>query len=296
VITKEKLKKQDKKIKFIPITYDFAFKSVFIKNLNIFKKFLIAALELDIDPNLCNIKVDNTELPKEIYKEGSKTVDINVILNNNVHIEVELNRDYFDKVRKRNFRYIDKMSSMLINSGEKANETDKVLYQLNLNAKEKQIKYGKDIIVPYGTETGKIYEDNKFMVLKYLEYYRRIYYNEGDRNEETIWLTALTSRSFSELYEILKDVLTEKELTKFIGDVIKMSNEFLNFPLHEWGKEYFEEIERQYDLQKANEKGIKQGKKENSRKIAKNMLAMNLDVETISKATGLNIKEIEGLK
>ena len=43
----------------------------------------------------------------------------------------------------------------------------------------------------------------------------------------------------------------------------------------------------------ATEKGKAEGISESKSEIAKNMLEMNLDLETISKATGLSIEEIE---
>lgn len=44
------------------------------------------------------------------------------------------------------------------------------------------------------------------------------------------------------------------------------------------------------------EQGIKQGKNHQTRTIAKNMKNQNIDIEIISKVTGLSIKEIENLR
>ena len=52
---KEYFKKLDKEIKMIPLTYDFAFKAVMMKNIGIFKKFLIKTLDLDISPDETNL-------------------------------------------------------------------------------------------------------------------------------------------------------------------------------------------------------------------------------------------------
>ncbi len=47
---------------------------------------------------------------------------------------------------------------------------------------------------------------------------------------------------------------------------------------------------------KGEEKGMLQGKRDEKVEIAKNLLNLNTDVNTISKATGLSIKEINKLK
>ena len=46
----------------------------------------------------------------------------------------------------------------------------------------------------------------------------------------------------------------------------------------------------------AEERGKEQGSKENAIENAKNAIALGLDDETISKITGLSIKEIESLR
>ncbi|MGV2884781.1 Rpn family recombination-promoting nuclease/putative transposase [Paenibacillus taichungensis] len=49
-------------------------------------------------------------------------------------------------------------------------------------------------------------------------------------------------------------------------------------------------------IQKGIEEGIKEGEAESKRKIAINMLALGLDQDTIIKATGLTLSELEELK
>ena len=79
-----------------------------------------------------------------------------------------------------------------------------------------------------------------------------------------------------------------------------------------YDKELHEELLRNTELYNAEQKGIKQGKKdgikegkekgikqgikEKAIETAKNMLNKGLDIELISECTGLDIKEIEKLK
>ncbi len=156
--TREELLILDKELKLIPLTYDFAFKKVFCSNKELLKDFLISVLELEniINPNKCKIELEPNELPKENKKEYKKTIDINVILNNDIYVDIEVNREAFKDIKLRNMMYADKIYSMILDKGEHYHKLDdKIMYQLNLNAVDKQITCGNDIVVPYGLETKK---------------------------------------------------------------------------------------------------------------------------------------------
>ena len=51
-----------------------------------------------------------------------------------------------------------------------------------------------------------------------------------------------------------------------------------------------------YFRNEGREEGRSEGEKIKAIEIAKNLLSMNLDVEVIAKATGLNEQEITGIK
>ena len=106
-------KEVDKKIKMIPITFDVEFKSIFERNLDLLKRFLISTLNLDLDINTTTITISNNELIKENNKEYQKRVDILAVLNDNIYVDVEVNRSLFEKVKKRNSLYSDKIYSMI---------------------------------------------------------------------------------------------------------------------------------------------------------------------------------------
>jgi len=66
---------------------------------------------------------------------------------------------------------------------------------------------------------------------------------------------------------------------------------------------YDEDLKRKWDNaavlagaeERGEERGIEKGKAEEKLQIARNLKSMNLDVESISKATGLSQEEIEKL-
>ena len=264
--TKEYLSELDKELEMIPLTFDPIFKGVFEKNLELLKRFLNVTLDLGLDLNECKITLLSNELPKENKKEYQKTVDIYVLLNERIYIDIEINRSNFEKVKLRNYLYDNKLYSMLLEKGDSINQLrSQYFYQLNLNTKDKTIPYGEDIIVSYGLKTKSIYLDHKYVVLKYLEFYRDLYFTKSDfLNEDEIWLASLTATSFVELNEMLSHILTVQDKDKLIGEVIRTSKDY--FSIHEWEKEKCDELVRQEseridreNRQKALEEGFQQG-------------------------------------
>ena len=294
----------DEKLTLVPLTYDKAFKRIFRTNLDILKDFLKDVIPLDIDKE-CNIRLMDGELPKENMKEKGKIIDIYVVLDGKIYVDIEMNKSKFETVLQRNIKYKDKLSSMLPESDEDfKNLTRKKLYQLNLNAYPYE-KILDDIIVLYGLKTHHIYSSDECMVVKSLERYRDLYYNKGNKEKDVIWLTILTSRTFTELYELSRQILSKEKVKKLMEAAISMSKD--GFILHEWQKDKFDALVKYNEIEDAKKEGkslgIEEGRalgkaegtKEKTIEIARNLLNMQMSIEDISKATGLTEDEIKSL-
>ena len=83
----------------IPLTVDSVFKAVMQINSNIFKRFLIETLDLNIKPEECNVIFLDKELIKDNYKEKGKIVDLNVKINEKLLVTVEVNRVRFESIK-----------------------------------------------------------------------------------------------------------------------------------------------------------------------------------------------------
>ncbi len=286
----------DEKLTLVPLTYDKAFKRIFRTNLDILKEFLKDVIPLDIDKD-CNIRLMDGELPKENMKEKGRIVDIYVVLDGKIYVDIEMNKSKFKTVLQRNIKYKDKLSSLLPESDEDFKSiTSKKLYQLNLNAYPFE-KILEDIIVLYGLKTHKIYSSDECMIVKSLERYRDLYYNKGNKERDVIWLTILTSRTFTELYELSKQILSKDQVKKLMEAAISMSKD--GFILHEWQKDKFDALVKYNEIEDAKKEGRAEGKaegtKEKTIQIARNLLNMKMSIEDISKATGLTEDEIKKL-
>ena len=316
LLTREEIVELDKKIKFIPLTFDSMFKSVFTSDLDVLKEFLILETDLKFKLEETSIRVLNNELTKSNDKEYKKTIDIFICLNDKVNIDVELNNsNYNDVISFRNELYSSKIFSMSVEKGEKIKEAmQKAFIQLNLNTKDYDIPYGDDILMTYGMKSNLIYVENKKTILKYLAYYKRLYYNLSELNKAELWLVAILSESLCELYDLLGKLLTDEKRDKFIRKVIEMSED--TFILHEWEKEKMDELkelairkdalDEGHDLgyeegisigiEQGIEQGISTGLSQGKVEIAKNMLKDNVSIDLISTYTGLTLDEINALK
>lgn len=302
----------DQELKLVPLTYDFTFKKVFKNNPTYMKEFIYTMLPF---LNLENYKVRflDSELTKE-KKERKKTVDILISLDDKIYIDIEMNRSKFQNIYLRNLEYLKKLSTMLWKEGEDIqNLKEKKVIQINLNANEKE-KAPDDIIASCGLLTGYIYDVNGLVFSKNLEENHYLYYNEGVRRKDVIWLTALTSKTFTELYKLISQVLEKSVALKFMEDVVDMSKD--EFILHEWEKDKFDELVKINELESAinegkaigfedgkaagfedgEKSGIIKGTNKRNIEIAKNMLKENIDIKTISKVTGLRIEDIQNIE
>ena len=245
------------------------------------------------------------ELPKENMKEKGRIVDIYVVLDGKIYIDIEMNKSKFETVLQRNIKYKDKLSSMLPESeGDFKNLTSNKLYQLNLNAYPFE-KILNDIIVLYGLKTHHIYSSDECMVIKSLERYRDLYYNKSNKEKDVIWLTILTSRTFTELYELSRQILSKEKVKKLMEAAISMSKD--GFILHEWQKDKFDALVKYNEIEDAKKEGkslgIEEGRvlgkaegtKEKTIEIARNMLKKKMGIKDISEITGLTEEEIKSL-
>ena len=191
------LKELDKKVSLIPLTYDFSFKSVFSKNLEVLKEFLVDVLHLDYALEELDIRILNNELPKDKYNEYQKRIDVNIVLNDDIYVEIEVNREDFNLVKYRNKLYEDKLYSLILERGQNSRRLENIyFYQLNINTLNKNELVGEKIIVPYDIRNNEVYMENRQTIIKYLEFCHRLYYNEPKkRTRDVIWLAALSSKT-----------------------------------------------------------------------------------------------------
>ena len=103
-ITKEYLEKLDKEIiedeelEFIPLTFDYALKSITAKNQKIFRKFIIQTTHLENITDNDKMSFLDKELIKSTAKEQAREVDFYLRIGDDIVIDVEMNRKRYKYV------------------------------------------------------------------------------------------------------------------------------------------------------------------------------------------------------
>lgn len=316
---------EDKKMTMVPLTFDYMFKSLFIRRQEFLKDFLMEVLKKDLGSKDKDIVISilNNETIKDNYNEFKKIADIFLRLNDDILLSIEVNRVKYEYRKTRNDRYIGKLiDSQVTKEDDYRDLFYKKIIQLNINALEKNKICSEREIVQYDKITRKIICENPKVYVKYIENYRELYYN-GDRRRETIWFTFFSARTYVEAYNILLELYDEKKAQILMEEVIALnSNDAL---LHEWEKEKFtayetycatmdaekealargiekgmeEGLERgiekglEQGIEKGLEQGIEKGIERKSNEIIENMLSNNFTYEQVSLATNKSIEEIK---
>jgi len=284
----------------IPLTFDKMLKAFFEDNIDIYKMFIISVVHLDLLKEDMNLEIKNTELPVSHYKEYKKIVDFNVDINKNILLNIELNKSYFKNVKLRNHFYKSKKISMNLKQGDDIKKIKELKnIQLNLNVKDKSKLLGEDIVVPYSIITNTIYINNDITYIRYLDYYRNLYYNgDVELTEDEYWLALLTSENYMELNDIASKFLSDEAREKLVKDVIRLSNDELIFDEYEqmMGDKLIEYEEEQSLLEEGYDCGFQDGIEQKELELIQRMLKNKVHYETISKITEKTIKEIKKIE
>ena len=233
-------------------------KRIFIKNPNILKEFLITVLNLELDPKNTSITIISNELIKSKRQEYHKTVDILVKINNNLKIDVELNSEKFKTIKLRNTLYLHKISTDTIEVGTATIDMSKYyFYQLNLNSNNSDNTSSESYML-LEENSHKPLLDNFKIICKSLDYYKKLYYNSSKYvSKDVIWLALLRADNFSELKEMSKLVMNDKDSKKFVNDCIEASQD--EVILSEWEADKMAKLVKDKTLEDAYNEGEEDG-------------------------------------
>ena len=272
-----------KQKKFYTCKYDKAFKEIMMKkeNFSILKKVLENILEIEvkeIELRPLNLNTNN------IYVKGKET-DL-LVLTNEGKIEIEVNTHYEDYVRVRNFCYITNIYQNEITEGSKYSEEIKMI-QINLNYGVKDKEYKR--IYKMRDEEGKEYIKNCIIYEINMDKYKEILYNNNKEEIEKNKYILMLDMNLEELEKYKEDKVVKEYMEKM--ERLNQSPMFINWIT----KEKDEEMIRNTQLFRAEEKGINKGREQANLEIAQKMIQKNIPMEQICEITGLDKKEIEKL-
>ena len=271
------------------------------------KEFLIAILEPILDKKIEDLQILNPNLIQNYYKIRGQRLDLLVKTKDEI-INVELNTNYSEEIKIRNLHYVFKLASENTERGNKYKVGHSVI-QVNLNFYNS--KYEKSIYTLYD-------RINKIELTDYIKIYNvgidkyiKNYYNNDKKftkGEEALIMLDLGKQGLEELSEKSEIVSNFKE------EVIKANNDefVVDWISKEEEQKQYEEVMYEKGLNQGLSKGIARGKElglsqgivqgkqegieQTKIDVAKEMLELNMDLETISRVTKLAKNQIESLR
>ena len=279
------------------------------RNVDLLKDLLIELLDLNLDRIKTSINLLSISLPPSTLKEYLKTVDFNILLNDNIIINLEFNNMTFSKVKMRNYIYLCKLMTSLLKSGSKINELKQYkVYQVNVNASNGGVKCRK--VKNLYLDNYKEYINNVKIVEINLESFKELLYTEyKDASKIDYILASFKTKNIFELDNILKKYVSNKMREKIIKEVMIIMQDFEMVFTEEEVRAmdkmimdgYLEELEekKQAALKEGQrvgmQQGIQQGMKQSKIEIAKKLLTQKISIDVIKNATGLSDKTIKNL-
>ena len=197
--------------------------------------------------------------------------------------------------------------------------SERVVVQLNINADKKESTHYKDrnkdeIYKVIGEKMSDVLFENFIIVLISLEKYDELYYN-GDRNNKTILVKFFECDNYVKTYDILGQILTDKERKRVIEEMIKMNSNYVLYTdeerkeidkmqMEENKKLFFERgieqgIERGIEqgiekgIEQGIEQGIERGELNKQNETITNMIKNKFTFKQISLAINKPVQEIK---
>lgn len=276
----------------IPLSNDFMFTEVFNnkENIEILEYFISGYFDIDIKQIKGNLKILSRNLRIENKKEKNKQIDL-LLDYNKEKINIELNNDLPKGKLDRNVVYISKVHSRNLKYAEKNYNNITKTIQINLN------NFGcnkYNLIESYYLKNDKGDKLTEKLQIDFVDMAKSLdpCYNEVDERERKIrrWCKMFLSKTKKELEEYIGDDLMSDEIkNKLVETVEELSGD------DEMVYLYTELSDRELTFNTMMDDAKKEGLKEASIEIAKNMINMKMSIEDISKATGLSINDIEKL-
>ncbi len=274
---------------------DFVFKNIFgsEKHPNILISFLNATLKpKDL---ITAVEIKNTDLNKGYIEDKFSRLDVKATTSNNeiINIEIQLKNEY--NMIKRSLFYWSKLYSEQLNEGEDYSVLKRTICINILN-----FKYLKTRKFHSGYRLKEIYSNEELTDVAEIHFIEIPKLEEGTDEKDMLvaWIEFLKNPESEKVRSLEMSI---DEIREAKDELIRMSNDDTQRELYEMRAKTLKdkisalnEAERK-GIKKGRQEGIKEGEKSKAIEIAKSLINIGLDKETISKSTGLDLNEIEKL-
>ena len=226
-------------------------------------------------------------------------VDVKCITQNGSVVIIEIQLQGNSRFPERILYYWAANYSKLLKNGERYDELTPVISINLLNFNLDKNKNIHSCYMLYEMNNKKLLTDHLQIHIIELKKFKK----NALSKDLNYWLRIFTSKNLeASMSEIVKEKPIMEEVQKKYNNFVKsklMMMEYEKKEAYLYGNQIMLDEERRLGIEegikKGKEEGIKEGIKENQILTAKNMKKENIDVNIISKITGLSIQEIENL-
>ena len=266
---------------------DFVFKNIFgsEKHPNILISFLNATLKpKDL---ITEVEIKNTDLNKGYIEDKFSRLDVKATTSSNeiINIEIQLKNEY--NMIKRSLYYWSKLYSEQLNEGE-----DYSLLKRTICINILNFKYLKTRMFHSVYRMKEIHTNEELSDIEEIHFIEIPKLEDGSDEKDMLvaWIEFLKNPESEKVRSLEMSV---DEIREAKDELIKMSNDDTQRELYEMrAKTLRDKISA---LNEAERKGIKKGEKNKAIEIAKSLINLGLDKESIAKSTGLDLCEVEKL-
>lgn len=274
---------------------DFVFKNIFgsEKHPNILISFLNATLKpKDL---ITEVEIKNTDLNKGYIEDKFSRLDVKATTSNDeiINIEIQLKNEY--NMIKRSLYYWSKLYSEQLNEGE-----DYSLLKRTICINILNFKYLKTRMFHSVYRMKEIHTNEELSDIEEIHFIEIPKLEDGSDEKDMLvaWIEFLKNPESEKVRSLEMSV---DEIREAKDELIKMSNDDTQRELYEMRAKTLRdkisalnEAERK-GIKKGREEGRKEGEKNKSIEIAKSLIKLGLDKESIAKSTGLDLCEVEKL-
>ena len=281
-----------------PLLDDYIFKRTFTKEGT--KELLKDFLEAILNEEIMDLTVINSEIPKDLLDEKASVLDIRAKFNNEKIVDIEMQVRDTHNIKERSTIYMSKNISTQVKKSQDYDKLTKsiVIFIMNFNLYKRNsyhqvahMKFEKTKENEY-VNMGYIQEEeiaNNNLEMHFIELPKFVKKNPGVESKLEQWLWLICGKE-----EKVKMAEARNEEVKKAADLVE---ELLSDP----------EVQELYDarlmarfnyatsMEWERKHGEEEGKKENSKRIARELKKMNMPEEEICRITELTKEELNEL-
>ena len=287
----------EKNNKLLKLTNDYVFKRIFGKkgNEDITTSFIEAVTGVRYD----EINLEDTPiLERDLFENKIGILDVKVIANKENDIDLEMQVVKSEYIADRILWYWSKMYSSSIERAKSYNNTKRAICILIADFNLENLKLIQDYHTKWNIREEKY---TNIILTEKLEIH--IIELEKLENIKTLNDTEKKLLNWCKFIknpvEVEDSIMSEnEEIKKAKEELDKISQDAKERRLAELReKALMDEIAiRDSGFKEGIEQGLKEGSQQEKISIAKNLLKLKVDINSISQATGLSVEEIEKLK